>query len=200
MILRSLLFAFCAFGALTARAGNVQIQVNAPNGKPLADAVVFLDSPAAKALAKPTIGAEVAQANRQVAPQVSVVTVGSQVLFPNHDTVRHHVYSFSPAKTFELKLYSGKPSNPVLFDRSGVVILGCNIHDNMAAWVVVVETPYFGKTDANGRLTLDAVPNGNYQLHAWHNSFAVGAPVQEQSLQVSNTESSIAFTLAGARP
>lgn len=178
----------------------MQVQVNAANGKPLADAVVFLDSPAAKAQARPIIGAEIAQANRQFVPLVSVVTAGSQVLFPNQDTVRHHVYSFSPAKTFELKLYSGKPSNPVLFDKSGVVILGCNIHDNMAAWVLVVETPYFGKTDANGRLTLNAVPAGNYQLRSWHNSFSVGAPVQEQSLQVGTAETSVAITLAGAKP
>ena len=200
MYLRPLLFACLAASTLSAWAGNVQLQVNAPNGKPLADAVVFLDSPAAKVQARHTVGAEVAQANRQFAPLVSVVTVGSQVLFPNQDTVRHHVYSFSPAKTFELKLYSGKPSNPVLFDKTGVVILGCNIHDNMAAWVLVVETPYFGKTDANGRLTLSAVPAGSYQLHTWHSSIAVGAPVQEQSLQLGSTESSVAITLAGAKP
>lgn len=200
MYLRSWIVACFATCGLSVWAGNVQLQVSAANGKPLADAVVFLDSPAAKSHARPIVGAEIEQANRQFVPLVSVVTVGSLVLFPNHDTVRHHVYSFSPAKTFELKLYSGKPSNPVLFDKSGVVILGCNIHDNMAAWVLVVETPYFGKTDANGRLTLNAVPAGNYQLHAWHNSFAVGAPVQEQGLQVGSTEASVAITLAGARP
>ena len=200
MYLRSLLLACFAASGLSVWAGNVQLQVNAPNGKPLVDAVVFLDSPAAKAQARPIVGAEIAQANRQFVPLVSVVTVGSQVLFPNHDTVRHHVYSFSPAKTFQLKLYSGIPSNPVQFDKAGVVILGCNIHDNMAAWVLVLETPYFGKTDANGRLTLNAVPAGNYQLHSWHSSFAVGAPVQEQGLQVGSAESSVAITLAGARP
>lgn len=189
-----------AAGAAGAWAGNVQVQVNAPNGKPLADAIVFLDSPAAKALAKPVVGAEIAQASRQFMPGVSVVTAGTQVLFPNHDTVRHHVYSFSPAKTFELKLYSGKPANPVLFDKPGVVILGCNIHDNMAAWVLVVETPYFGKTDANGRLTMNAVPAGNYQLRAWHNSLAVGAPAQEQGLQMGSADTPVAITLAGAKP
>lgn len=187
-------------GTANAWAGSVQVQVNAPNGKPLADAVVFLDSPAAKAQARPLVGAEIAQASRQFVPLVSVVTAGTQVLFPNHDTVRHHVYSFSPAKTFELKLYSGKPANPVLFDRPGVVILGCNIHDNMAAWVLVVETPYFGKTDADGRLSVNAVPAGNYQLRAWHNSLAVGAPAQEQSLQVGSADTPVSITLAGAKP
>lgn len=199
-ILRCIATAGLLAGSACALAGNVQVQVNAPNGKPLADAVVFLDSPAAKALAKPIAGAEIAQAARQFVPLVSVVTVGTQMLFPNHDTVRHHVYSFSPAKTFELKLYSGKPSNPVQFDRPGVVVLGCNIHDNMAAWVLVVETPYFGKTDANGRVSLNAIPSGNYQLRTWHNSLAVGAPAQEQGLQVGTAESAVTLTLAGAKP
>lgn len=189
-------FAACS---LSVWAGNVQVQVNAPNGKPLADTVVFLDSPAAKALAKPLPGIEIAQINKQFVPTMNIVTVGSQVLFPNRDTVRHHVYSFSPAKTFELKLYAGAPANPVLFDKPGVVILGCNIHDSMTAWVLVVETPYFGRTDANGRLTMNAVPAGNYQLHAWHSSFAVGAPVQEQALHVGSADTPVAITLTGAK-
>ena len=189
---------FMVFG-LPAWAGTVQVQVHAPNGKPLADTVVFLDSPAAKAQAKPLTGTEIAQADKQFVPAVSIVTPGTQVLFPNRDTVRHHVYSFSPVKTFELKLYSGKPSNPVVFDRPGIAILGCNIHDNMTAWVLVVETPYFGKTDANGKLQL-TVPAGHYQLHTWHSSLAVGAPAQEQALQVGSADTAVTVTLAGAKP
>ena len=94
-------------------------------GKPVADAVVFLDSAEARKQVKPLAGVEMAQEKRQFVPGVLVVPVGTEVRFPNHDTVRHHVYSFSPAKKFELKLYSGTPSNPVLFDKSGVVTLGC---------------------------------------------------------------------------
>ena len=91
-------------------------------------------------------GAEMAQKGKQFDPTVLVVPVGTSVGFPNRDTVRHHVYSFSPVKTFELKLYSGVPANPVVFDKIGIAVLGCNIHDAMTAWVVVVDTPYFGRS------------------------------------------------------
>lgn len=184
---------------LAAWAGTFQVQVQDGAGKPLADAVVFLESPAAKAAAKPTMGTEIAQVARQFQPAVSVVTTGSSITFPNHDTVRHHVYSFSPIKTFELKLYSGVPANPLLFDRSGVAILGCNIHDNMVAWVLVVDTPYFGKTSADGTLTLNNVPNGNYKLRTWHNSLPVGGAAAEQATAVGNSEPVVVVKLTGSK-
>ena len=114
----------------------MQVDVSDAAGKPVADAVVFLDSAEARKQVKPLAGVEMAQEKRQFVPGVlvvPVVPVGTEVRFPNHDTVRHHVYLFSPAKKFGLKLYSGTPSNPVLFDKSGVVTLGCNIHDQMVA-------------------------------------------------------------------
>jgi hypothetical protein len=114
------------------------------------------------------------------------------VHFPNRDTVRHHVYSFSPAKNFELKLYTGTPANPVLFDKPGVVVLGCNIHDNMAAWVLVVETPYFGKTNSAGDVVLPNVPAGNYRLRTWHAGLPVGAVPQDQSINVGSADASSA--------
>jgi plastocyanin len=184
---------------LTTNAGTFQIKVQDSSGKPLPDAVVFLESPAAKAAAKPTTGVEIEQVARQFQPAVSVVATGSSVTFPNHDTVRHHVYSFSPTKTFELKLYSGVPANPVLFDRSGVAILGCNIHDNMVAWVLVVDTPYFGKTSADGTLTLNKVPNGSYKLRTWHNSLPVGAAAAEQATAVGNSGPVVVVNLAGSK-
>ena len=121
----------------------MQVDVSDAAGKPVADAVVFLDSAEAHKQVKPLAGVEMAQEKRQFVPGVLVVPVGTEVLFPNRDSVRHHVYSFSPAKKFELKLYSGTPSNLVLFDKSGVVTLGCNIHDQMVRWVLVVDTPYY---------------------------------------------------------
>jgi hypothetical protein len=82
------------------------------------------------------------------------------------------VYSFSPAKVFTMKLYAGTPSNPVLFDQPGIVVLGCNIHDTMVAWVLVVDTPYFARTAADGTTTLSGLPPGDYELRAWNNSMA----------------------------
>jgi plastocyanin len=181
-----------------AGAGTLQLQVQDKNGKPLPEAIVFLESADAKAAARPIKGIEVAQVARQFKPAVTVVTPGTSVLFPNQDTVRHHVYSFSPAKTFELKLYAGVPANPVVFDKVGIAVLGCNIHDNMVAWVLVVDTPYFGHTDAQGKLTLDNVPNGNYKLRTWHASLPTGAPAAEQAQAVGTAGAPVLVKLAGS--
>jgi plastocyanin len=183
-----------------AAAGTVQVTVQDSAGKPLTGAVVFLESREARALAKPVDGAEIAQRAKRFEPEVTVVTVGSSVTFPNQDTVRHHVYSFSPVKTFELKLYIGTPANPVVFDKPGIAVLGCNIHDQMAAWVVIVETPYFGRSAANGQVSLAHVPAGSYRLRVWHPGLAVGAPAADQALTVGAADQATVFKLAGVTP
>ena len=118
--------------------------------------------------------------------------------FPNRDVVRHHVYSFSPAKRFEIKLYVGTPAQPVVFDQPGIAVLGCNIHDQMAAWVVIVDTPWYGRTDEQGRWS-GAVPAGRYRLRAWHPALAVGATPSDQALVVDPTGARAAVKLAVAR-
>ena len=87
--------------------------------------------------------------------------------FPNQDDVKHHIYSFSPAKKFELPLYAGTPAEPVVFDRAGLVTLGCNIHDWMIGYILVVETPWFAVTTGNGRAQLRGLPAGTYQVEVW---------------------------------
>jgi len=169
---------------LLASASSVTVQVVSANDKPLADAVVYLDSAEARASVQPLKHAEIVQQQRRFVPKVSVIPLGSGVYFPNRDNVRHHVYSFSPAKVFELKLYAGTPAEPVVFDKPGIAALGCNIHDAMVAWVVVVETPYYGRTDAEGRITLAQVPAGSYRLRAWHPDLPLGSPVSDAALQV----------------
>ena len=181
-------------------AAVVQVQVQDERGKPLPDAVVFLESREAKLLAKPLQGAEMAQLTRQFVPNVLVVPTGTAVSFPNRDTVRHHVYSFSPIKKFELKLFAGTPANPIVFDKSGIAVLGCNIHDNMAAWVVVVDTPFYGITDGLGLASMAQVPTGNYNLRVWHSRLPVGAPATEHTLTVGNTPGSTTVRLAGLTP
>ena len=101
-------------------------------------------------------------------PHVKVITPGTQVHFPNKDNVRHHVYSFSPAKTFELPLYSGTPAKPVLFDRTGQVTLGCNIHDWMLGYVYIADTPFFGKSVGDGNILIADIPAGKYSVRVWH--------------------------------
>ncbi|MEO7939771.1 MAG: methylamine utilization protein [Burkholderiaceae bacterium] len=182
----------------SALAATVQLQVQDLAGKPLTDAVVFLESREARALVKPATGVEMAQKGKAFDPPVLVVPAGTLVAFPNRDTVRHHVYSFSPIKTFELKLYSGVPSNPVLFDKTGIAVLGCNIHDGMAAWVVVVDTPYYGRSTATGTVAMAGVPAGSYRLRVWHPSLPVGTPAAEQPLVVGATDLAMVYKLSGA--
>lgn len=196
--------AVCVGVGLTAaaHAATVQVDVADAEGRPLADAVVFLESSEARKLAKPLPEVEMAQEGRQFVPAVLVVPTGTSVSFPNRDKVRHHVYSFSPAKKFELKLYSGTPSNPVVFDQQGVVVLGCNIHDRMVGWVVVVDTPFFGRTAAaTGRVQIDNVPPGRYTLRTWHARMPVGAAALEQPLVVAATgNSQTALRMTGLQP
>ena len=185
---------------LAAGAGALEVRVSDATGKPLVGAVVFLESREAHAAVKPAATVEVAQVGRQFTPQVTVVPVGTPVTFPNRDTVRHHVYSFSPAKTFELKLYAGTAANPVVFDKTGIAVLGCNIHDNMAAWVVVVDTPYYGRSAQGGAVVINNVPAGNYRMRVWHPGLAVGAPAADQALVVGAADSANTFRLSGVAP
>ena len=151
-----------------ARAAALNINVGDTDGKPLPDAVALLETANGKAPVKPMADVEISQAKRRFNPRVTLVTVGTRVTFPNFDTVRHHVYSFSPIKTFELKLYAGVPNAPVTFDKPGFAVLGCNIHDTMAAWVVVADSPWSARTGANGLARIDNIPPGNYRLRVWH--------------------------------
>ena len=173
--------AWLALGS--AQATELRVTVNG-QGKPAGEAVVSLHSSAAAAATRPGRGV-VDQRNTQFVPRVSVVTVGTPVTFPNSDNVRHQVCSFSPAKRFELPLYSGKPAAPVVFATPGVVELGCNIHDWMLAYVVVVDTPYHAITDARGQARIQA-PAGTYTLRVWHPGLA-GGKVHEERVVLSPT-------------
>lgn len=148
------------------QAAPVQVLVTDQQGKPLADAVVELYDP--KSAVKTEGIAEVAQQDLTFRPFVSAVQVGSQVDFPNQDKTRHHVYSFSPAKSFELKLYAGKPEAPLLFDKTGIVALGCNIHDYMQAYIYVGESAYLAVSGDDGIARFNDVPEASYQLKLWH--------------------------------
>ena len=195
----ALLLAGLLASGLGTQAATITVQVQNTNGALLGDAVAFLESPqAAKALGAVKLApAEIAQIAKQFEPRVTVVPVGTVVGFPNRDSVRHHVYSFSPTKTFELKLYSGTPANPVTFDRTGIAVLGCNIHDSMVAWVVVVETPYFGRSLKPAPVLLANVPAGSYRLRVWHPGLPVGTPALDQALVVESADATVAVRLTG---
>jgi len=179
---------------------TLQVTVTDEQGRPVPQAVVFLESPDAARATKPLPGVEMAQKDKTFVPETLVVTRGTAVQFPNRDTVRHHVYSFSPAKRFELKLYIGTPASPVVFDQAGVVVLGCNIHDEMIGWIAVVDTPHFGSTGANGRVQLNDVPEGSYRLRVWHSGLPVGAPALDLPQRLGAAPASATVTLKGLTP
>jgi plastocyanin len=157
---------------LAASAGALNLTVADTAGAPLADAVALLEPAVGKAAVKPMPDVEISQAKRQFNPRVTLITTGTKATFPNFDTVRHQVYSFSPIKSFELKLYAGVPGAPITFDKPGIAVLGCNIHDNMAAWVVVSDTPWFARSSADGHARIEGIPPGNYKLRFWHPGLA----------------------------
>ena len=165
MYIRFLCLALLASTA--AGAARVDVQVRGADGRPVADAVVTIDSPhhAAGPVRFPWPYA-MKQQNIAFVPHVLIVPVGASVSFPNLDKVRHHVYSFSKAKKFELKLYGQDDTRSVVFDKPGVIAVGCNIHDTMSGFILAVDTPYAVKTDASGHAILD-VPAGTATLGVW---------------------------------
>jgi plastocyanin len=154
-----------------AAAGTVNVSIVDEQGHALERAVVYLlpTAPLASASAapKPAEPAAMDQHANTFVPHILVVQKGTEVVFPNHDTVSHHVYSFSQAKTFELPLYKGNTHAPVLFEQSGLVVLGCNIHDGMLGYILVVDSPYFAMTDERGAVTIEALPEGEYAVNVW---------------------------------
>ena len=164
-----------------ASAAALTVEVVDQSGAALPDAVVYATPVNGRPASTQTGKAIIDQIDREFVPLVSVVQTGTSISFPNKDDVEHDVYSFSPAKKFELKLYSGVPSHPVMFDKPGLVVLGCNIHDSMIAYVLVVDTPYFAKTGKDGRAAFDSLPPAEYRLAAWHHAMPDGMaqPVQD---------------------
>jgi plastocyanin len=161
-----LVFALLASSPDT-RAATLVINVRNADGHALPGAVVTvrpLDAPGHKVA---PLRAVMDQVNTAFVPDLLVVPVGSTVEFPNSDSVSHQIYSFSPAKRFQLPLYRGKPYPPVHFDQAGVVTLGCNIHDQMLAYLVVTDAPWFGRTAADGAWSAE-VPRGRYRVTLWH--------------------------------
>lgn len=170
-----------------ALAENFLVTVADNTGTPVADAIVYAEPNTSASITKPTT-VDIQQKDRKFIPLVSAVQVGTSINFPNNDTVRHHVYSFSPAKSFELKLYAGKPELPVVFDKAGTVVVGCNIHDQMVAYIKVVDTPYFVKTDASGKGKLNQLPTGKYTVKVWHYQQMASVSNAEQIIESNNKD------------
>lgn len=164
-----LLLPLFTFALIEPALAQVKIKVVDQENKPLPNVVLEYDSP--ESTSKQPKAEKVYimdQINKQFAPHVLIVPEDSFVSFPNSDDIRHHVYSFSPAKTFELKLYAGKPKSPVRFENTGVVVLGCNIHDSMIGYIYVSDSSHTFLSDEKGEVVLTQSVAANTQLKIWH--------------------------------
>jgi plastocyanin len=179
--------------SLSLSAATIQVRVTGAGAAAIPDAVVYAVPPAPLPLAKRT--AVMDQINRTFVPHVLPVQAGTWVEFPNSDQVRHQVFSVSPARRFSTPLYVGKPARPIQFPTAGVVALGCTVHEQMSAYVVIVDTPYFATTAKDGQAELRDVPSGRYSLRVWYPGMRTEpAP---QSITVGAEDFSLTVAAAG---
>src|SRR5438477_3118847 len=190
-----------SIGAAQAQTAEISATVTDEQGVPIANAVVVAvpadgaARPPAKAGERSRAGV-VDQVGKEFTPKVTAVLAGTAVTFPNHDDVRHQVYSFSPAKRFELPLYAGVPADAVVFDKPGVVVLGCNIHDWMIGYIYVSESPHFAKTGKNGTVLLSELMPRSYFVRVWHPQLEGGEESTRKTVDVTRASSAaVAWTL-----
>ena len=182
------------FAAARLAATDVAFKITDAKAAPVVDAVVSLVplDVAGKIFAPPTVPLEISQKGQEFSPLVTPLVVGTAVNLPNRDTVQHQVYSRSTPKKFELPLYASQAKEPVVFDKAGVVVVGCNIHDWMLAYVVVLETPWFAKSAADGAAIIAAVPPGRYRAEVWHPTLKKN---ETREITVADGAAAIAFTI-----
>ena len=199
MRFRSILFFFYGvFSASNLRAATLTVNITDQNSNLIENAVVYIKSVNGQSLPSTPKNIEVDQIDEMFVPHLSAITIGSQVSFPNSDHIRHHVYSFSEAMTFEIPLYIGIPAAPIRFDHTGLVTLGCNIHDHMLGYILVVDTPLIAQVTAGiGRF--EVVPGGELALEIWHPLLA-GDEVLKQSLTVTAEENAVLHFQIELRP
>jgi len=187
----------CALGWTAAEAATVIVTVTDTKGAPAPNAVVSLAPDSATIVMPPHAPerAVIDQRHETFIPLVVVVRKGGDVVFTNNDTTMHQVYSFSPIKQFQFEIDKGQVSKPVQFDKTGVVAIGCNIHDNMVAYTYVADTPFAVVTDANGHAEIRDVPDGAYHAKAWHPQLRPGTQSALAELTVGSTGAKVALTL-----
>jgi plastocyanin len=173
---------------MSIQAETLRVAVLDNNGKPVSGVVVYAlaENPASVQVSD-TI--EVEQRNKEFQPFISVVTTGSSAIFPNHDGIGHHVYSFSPVKSFDLPLSEKVLTTSILFDKPGIVTVGCNIHDWMVGYIYIIDTPYYALTDDEGNASINDIPANDYSLQIWHPGINLNDVMKRQiRLNVDNSE------------
>jgi plastocyanin len=177
-------------GSMSSEAADISVMVIDRDGHGIGEVVVTATPADSRAVSSSgTKAAVMDQRNLAFTPRVLVVAAGTSVEFPNNDTVSHQVYSFSAAKRFQLPLYKGQVHPPVTFDRPGLVVLGCNIHDVMVGYIYVTDAPYFGKTDPGGGFDFRNVRDGEYRIGIWSPYIADSVADLSRTIRVSGNES-----------
>lgn len=189
----------------SANAASVTIDVTDSSNAPAASAVVSLmpDTPPAAIASHVPDKSVIDQRHETFLPLVAVVRKGGSVTFTNNDVTTHQVYSFSPIKQFQFQIGKGQVSKPVVFDTPGAAAIGCNIHDNMVAFVYVTEAPFAAVTDASGHAEIHDVPEGVYRAVVWHPQLRVGKQPQPEVVTIHGSSAKFAFsvpTTAGGMP
>ena len=202
----SLALAALVASAQAAVATTLTAEVVDQDGRPVVNAVVTLvpDSKGSMPAAASRLAAEktIDQRNETFLPMVTIVPKGGHIVFSNNDQTTHQVYSFSAAKQFEITLTRGEKSQPIAFDNAGIAALGCNIHDHMIAYAFVAESPWTALTGAEGRVTLQDMPAGNYEAVVWHPKFPPGRepPKLKTSLTGDTARLSLTLRLISSTP
>ena len=174
-------------------ANSIKVSIVDDKKKPVESAVIYINESLPKVSDNSVV---IDQVDKEFIPYVTVVQRGSAINFPNNDEIRHQVYSFSKSKQFELPLYSGNPASPVVFDKSGVVAMACNIHDWMKAYIYVVDTNKFTISDASGQATLTDLMKGQYEVTVWHPKLKEGEKLTTQKINISDSDQELVFTIA----
>lgn len=187
--LGSFLLGLCGHGY----AQNLQVTVLDSKQNPIEYAVVYINEVLPQVVDNSII---IDQVDKEFIPYVTVVQRGSAINFPNNDDIRHQVYSFSKSKQFELPLYSGDPSAPVVFDKSGVVAMACNIHDWMKAYVLVVDTNKFTISNKAGQAVLPNLAKGQYEVVVWHPKSKEHEQLNTQKIEITEGDQQLVFNVA----
>lgn len=173
-------------------AQSLQVTVLDSKQKPIEFAVIYINEVLPKISDHSIV---IDQVDKEFIPYVTVVQRGSAINFPNNDDIRHQVYSFSKSKQFELPLYSGDPSAPVVFDKSGVVAMACNIHDWMKAYVFVVDTNKFSISNKAGKAVLTDLAKGQYEVVVWHPKSKGSEQLNAKQIEINEDEQKLVFTV-----
>ena len=191
---RILLLSACVLATTSSNAANLEVTVVDINGAPVPGVVVYTESHNGPEKAAVSASAVMDQVDTRFVPHVLVVQAGTSVSFPNSDYIAHHVYSFSTPNQFVLPLYKGNLHAPVTFEQSGVVTLGCNIHDDMLGYILVVDSAIFATTDISGKATLDVADTAGLDVRIWSPRFRQGDEKQLQSISAGQS-AGITFSL-----